>query len=117
MKILIADDSTIMQRTIARMLKGLNLEIVGFAKNGLEAVNMASAMEPDIMTLDITMPEVDGLDCLQQIKERGLRTKVIIISALSDRHTALRAIELGASNYLMKPVTHEEIAEAIKRLL
>ena len=117
MKLLIVDDSEMMRITIENHLKDYDLEIVGQAGDGLEAINMVKEERPDLVTLDITMPKMDGLQCLEKIKEIAPHTKVMIITALSDKYTGLEALKKGAREYLFKPVTPEDLKAGFDQLL
>ncbi|MCP4456993.1 MAG: response regulator [Cytophagales bacterium] len=117
MKLLIVDDSIAMQKTIERHLNGYDLEIVGTANNGKVALEMVKSKNPDCVTLDITMPEMDGITCLENMKKIKPEIKVMIITALSDKHTGLLAIEKGARGFLFKPVDPDDLAKAFDSLL
>lgn len=117
MKLLIVDDSSIMRRTIEQHLKNYDLDIVGSASNGKQALEMVSSLKPDAMTLDITMPEMDGLTCLEEVKKISPDTKVMVITALSDKLTGLQALEKGAEWYLFKPVSHDDLINGFDQLL
>lgn len=116
MKLLIVDDSSIMRRTIERHLSDQDIEIVGMAGNGKEALEMVSTHAPDAVTLDITMPEMDGLSCLEKIMEIAPSTRVMIITALSDKLTGLQALDKGARGYLYKPVNSNDLKTAFDKL-
>lgn len=116
-KLLIVDDSSIMRRTIENYLGDYNLQIVGSATNGVEALELVKSHQPDAVTLDITMPEMDGLTCLEKIMEVAPHTRVMIITALSDKLTGLQALDKGARGYLHKPVKPEELRLAFDKLL
>jgi two-component system chemotaxis response regulator CheY len=117
MRVLIVDDSHIILDAIENWLKEFRLEIVGKAFNGKDAVEIVKEKHPDIVTLDITMPEMDGLTALEKILEIAPGTKVIVISALSSRDIALSALRKGAVSYLVKPFTEEELKEVIKEAI
>lgn len=117
MKLLITDDSSMMRITIERYLKDYGLEIIGKARNGAEALQIVKDKRPDVVTLDITMPEMDGIACLEGIMKIAPATKVMIITALSDKYTGLEALKKGAREYLYKPVTAEDLKEAFDSLL
>jgi two-component system chemotaxis response regulator CheY len=116
-RLLIVDDSSIMRRTIEKHLQTYNLEIVGMAGNGQEALELVKQLKPDVITLDITMPEMDGITCLQEIMKIHPAAKVMIITALSDKLTGLIALDKGARGFLFKPVTAEDLAKAFDKLL
>ncbi len=117
MKVLIVDDSRIIQRAIGTWLEDLQLEIVGTASNGKEAVEKVSKEKPDIVTMDITMPEMDGLTALDEILKIAPKTNVIIVSALADKETALAAIKNGAASFLLKPFNKEELQEVFQEIM
>lgn len=116
MKLMIVDDSQVMQMTIERYLERLNLELIGKASNGREALEIFHEKKPDIVTMDITMPELDGLSCLEEIMKEVPETKVLVISALSDRATGLMALKRGAAGFLPKPFTEKDLIEEISIL-
>ncbi|MEQ9301776.1 MAG: response regulator [Cyclobacteriaceae bacterium] len=116
MKLLIVDDSSMMRMTIEEHLKGYDIEIVGTAENGIEAIEQVKLKKPDAVTLDITMPEMDGLECLEQIMKISPDLKVMVITALSDKLTGLKALKKGAREYLYKPVTPEELMKGFDLL-
>ena len=117
MKLLIVDDSSIMQKNIEKNLREYDLEIIGTASNGREALEMVRDKKPDVITLDITMPEMDGIACLDEIMKIHPSAKVMIITALSDKLTGLIALDKGARGFLYKPVTSDDLAKAFDKLL
>lgn len=117
MKLLIVDDSSIMRRTIEKNLHEYDLEIIGMASNGNEALEIVRNSKPDVITLDITMPEMDGIACLENIMEIHPEAKVMIITALSDKLTGLIALDKGARGFLYKPVNAEDLTRAFNKLL
>ena len=117
MKLLIVDDSQIMRTAIESYLGDYDLEIVGAASNGKIALEMFNEYEPDVVTMDITMPEMDGVTCLEQMIKLKPTTKVMIITALSDKGTGLKALKKGARGYLHKPITPEKLKDAFDKLL
>lgn len=117
MRLLIVDDSSIMRRIIEKNLKDYDIEIIGMAADGQEAVSMVKREKPDVVTLDITMPGMDGLACLDEIMMIHPKAKVMIITALADKLTGLRALDKGARGFLYKPVNAVDLAKAFDRLL
>ena len=114
MKLLIVDDSNIMRKAINKYLKDYDLEVVGSAGNGVEALELCKKLRPDFVTLDITMPKMDGLTCLSEILKFDPNIQVLIISALKDSATGLKALKIGARGFLPKPFTAAELQEEIK---
>ncbi len=117
MRLLIVDDSSIMRRTIEKNLGDYDIEIIGMASNGNEAIEIVRDEKPDVITLDITMPEMDGITCLENIMAIHPEAKVMIITALSDKLTGLQALDKGARGFLYKPVRAEDLAKAFDKLL
>lgn len=113
MKLLIVDDSNIMRKAINKYLKDFDLEVVGCAGDGVEALELCRTLKPDLVTLDITMPKMDGLTCLTEILKLDANIKVLVISALTDSGTGLKALKNGAKGFLPKPFTADELQEEI----
>lgn len=117
MRVLIVDDSLIIRKAIQQHLSdNYNVEVVGMAENGIVALEMFDKTKPDYVTLDINMPELDGLSVLEQMLQRDPTVNVIIVTALSDKDTALQAIEMGAKGYVIKPLTFEKLQAAVNQL-
>ncbi len=117
MRLLIVDDSSIMRRIIEKNLKDYDIEIIGTAPDGQKALEIVKEKKPDVITLDITMPGMDGLACLDEIMVIHPQAKVMIITALSDKLTGLKALDKGARGFLYKPVNAGDLANAFDRLL
>lgn len=117
MRLLIVDDSSIMRRIIEKNLKDYDIQIIGMAPDGQTALQLVKEHKPDVITLDITMPGMDGLACLDEIMTVHPQAKVMIITALSDKLTGLRALDKGARGFLYKPVNAVDLAKAFDRLL
>jgi two-component system, chemotaxis family, chemotaxis protein CheY len=117
LRLLIVDDSSTVRRRIERSFQIDRLECVGAARNGVEAVEMFEALRPDVVTMDLTMPEMDGVECVAQLVERDPAVRILVISALSDKETAIEAISRGASGFLCKPFTDRQLNDALHELL
>ena len=117
MKVLIVDDSIIIRGAIENWLGDLDLEIVGSASNGKQAVEMAGSLRPHIITMDITMPEMDGLTAIERILEIHPEAQIIVVSALAGRETAMTAIKKGAVSFLLKPFTKDELHEVFEEVM
>ncbi len=117
MKLLIVDDSLIMRRAIERCLSGHRFKEIRVAVNGRTAVEEFNRFKPDVVTMDITMPEMDGLTAVERILRNNPRAIILIVSALADKSTAVEAIKRGASGFLLKPITIESIQEALDDIL
>ncbi|MCA1979610.1 MAG: response regulator [Thiobacillus sp.] len=117
-RLMVVDDSSVIRNRIARIAGNglLNTHIVGLARNGLEAVRLCAQYQPDLVTLDLTMPEMDGIDCVDALVKLKPDIRVLVVSALSDKVTALEAIKRGANGFLFKPFTDEQLVQALKEL-
>lgn len=116
-KLLIVDDSNIIRNRIERCLTGADIEIVGTAANGEEAMALFNQYQPDLITMDLTMPKMDGLECIQKIVSQGTGTSILVVSALSDKLTALKALEYGARGFISKPFSEEDLNQALQKLI
>ncbi len=116
-KLLIVDDSAIVRRTIQRFVAQAQVEVVGTAPNGVDAVAKFKEFRPQLVTMDITMPQMDGIQCVEAILAIDSSVKILIISALADKATAIEAIMKGANGFLCKPFSERELNEAIKELI
>lgn len=116
-KLMIVDDSNIMRRRIERSQQMDELEVVGAACNGVEAIELFQKTDPDIVTMDLTMPQMDGIECIERLVELKPSIRILVISALSDKATAVDAMEKGANGFLNKPFTDRQLNEAIAELI
>jgi two-component system chemotaxis response regulator CheY len=118
-KLLIVDDSTVIRSRIARILGDARLEfiqVIGMAKNGVEALSLFLEEQPDLVTMDLTMPEMDGVECTEKMIALNPDANILVISALSDKATALKAMKKGARGFLYKPFTDDQLVEAFIEL-
>ena len=116
MKLLIVDDSSVTRSRIVR-ITGVaqlpDLNIVGLAKNGHEARRICKVILPDLVTMDLTMPEMDGVSCIKELITQHPNINILVISALSDRTTAIQALKLGAREFLNKPFNDKRLIDAL----
>ena len=116
-KLMIVDDSSIIRKLIRNNLKTYNIEVVGEAADGKTALEMFRKIDPDIVTMDITMPEMDGIAVMEEILKINNSVKILIVTALSDKATGLEAIKKGAKGIVVKPFSPEKIQEVFARLV
>ncbi len=116
-KLMIVDDSNIMRRRIERSNQFEELELVGTAGNGVEALEMFRKTDPDVVTMDLTMPQMDGIECISKLVALKPAVRILVISALADKATAVEAMEKGANGFLNKPFTDRQLNEAIADLM
>jgi two-component system, chemotaxis family, chemotaxis protein CheY len=117
LKMMIVDDSNIIRNKIARSLAQHQIDIVATAGNGEEAVKHFRENEPDIVTMDLTMPRMDGLECIRELKKHKPGTRILVVSALADKATAIQALKEGAMGFLCKPFSEDDLCDAIDELL
>lgn len=116
MRMLIVDDSNMIRSRIARVAQSGHIgpiTLVGLARNGVEAVRIARSTHPDIVTMDLTMPEMDGLECIAGLLQMQPQLSILVVSALSDKSTAIQALKLGARGFVAKPFTDDELRLAL----
>jgi len=116
-RVLVVDDAAFMRKMVTDALSGGGHEIVGEAANGAEAVTRFQELRPDVMTLDITMPEKDGLAALKEIIAVDPGAKVIMCSALGQESKVLESIKLGAKDFVVKPFQADRVLSAISKAL
>ena len=116
-RLMVVDDSNVIRRRIERVQDLPDIEFVGSAKNGREALEMHERLHPTIVTMDLTMPEMDGGECVARLVERDPNILILVISALADKLTAIDAIEKGASGFLCKPFTDRQLNNALLKLI
>lgn len=117
MKLMIVDDSNIIRRKIERSAHIGNLEVVGMAPDGMSALKLCQQTDPDLVTMDLTMPHMDGIQCIEQLVAIKPSLLILVVSALADKATAIEALKKGAHGFLCKPFTEEELSDALDELL
>ena len=115
-RILITDDAVFMRLTLKSMLERNGYEVVGEAENGAIGVEKYKQLKPDIVTLDITMPVMDGMEALKQIKGFDINAKIIMISAMGQESIVRDAVIAGAIGFIIKPFVEETIVKAFSKL-
>jgi NarL family two-component system response regulator LiaR len=114
-KILIADDHPLLREALCQVFSNQkDMEIVGQAGNGEEAIDLASQLKPDILVMDIMMPKFDGLEASRQIKKIAPNTAILILTAYDDDNYVLGLLEAGATGYLMKSAKGQDLVEAVR---
>lgn len=116
-RLMIVDDSNIIRNRIQRIYNANEFTLVATASNGAEALEKFDIFRPDVVTMDLTMPQMDGLECIERLVARDPNVRILVVSALSDKLTGIKALELGASGFLCKPFSEDELAEALAELV
>jgi two-component system chemotaxis response regulator CheY len=116
-RLLVVDDSNVIRKRIERANELPEIEFVGSARNGREALEMYALLRPTLVTMDLTMPEMDGAECVSKLVQRDPQIRILVISALADKLTAIDALEKGASGFLCKPFTDRQLNDALRKLI
>ncbi|GAA5183424.1 response regulator [Niveibacterium umoris] len=117
LKLMIVDDSNIIRSKITRTLSQHDMEVVATASNGEEAVKRFGEKKPDVVTMDLTMPRMDGLECIRALRKLNPTIRILVVSALADKATAIQALKEGAQGFLCKPFSETDLTEAMEELL
>ena len=113
---IIVDDVAMMRKMLRDILESQNFEVIGEAANGQEAIDLCRQRSPHLVTLDITMPVIDGLTALKEIKKLNADIKVVMVSAFGERQNVLEAIKNGAANFIVKPFNAEKVIRVINSI-
>ncbi len=117
LKMLIVDDSNIIRRKIERGSDGEMFKVVGSADSGVAAIEKFKALKPDVVTMDLTMPKMDGIECISNLISIDPKARILVVSALSDKATGIEALEKGARGFLCKPFDEKKLSDALKELV
>jgi len=115
--VLIVDDAVFMRMMVKDILEKNGFTVAGEAENGLKAIEEYKNLNPDIVTMDITMPEMSGIEALKEIKKIDPKAKVIMCSAMGQQGMVMDAIKAGAKDFIVKPFNGERVVEAISKAL
>lgn len=117
-KFLIVDDAVFMRRVLKNIIESQDgYTVVGEASTGVEAVELTKELSPDIITMDITMPEMNGISAVKEIRGICPSAKIIMVSAMSQQDMVIDAVKLGAKDFIVKPFEQDRVLHAIKRVL
>lgn len=116
-KVLIVDDAAFMRMMIKDILVNNGYEVIGEANNGLKAVELYKKERPDLVTMDITMPDMDGISAVKEIKKIDASAKIIMCSAMGQQSMVMDAIRAGAKDFIVKPFQPDRVLEALKKVL
>lgn len=116
-RILVVDDAAFMRMMIRDILVKNGFEVAGEAANGKEAVEKYQELNPDVTTMDITMPEMDGITAVREIRKADPNARIIMCSAMGQQAMVLDAIQAGARDFIVKPFQEDRVVDAIKKVL
>lgn len=116
-KIMVVDDAPVMIRNVELILRQAGHEVVAEACDGFEALKYYERYKPDLVTMDLEMPQMDGLNAIKAIIERDAAAKIVVISGAAQKNNIIKAIRLGASHFIVKPISMEKVVEVIDTVL
>lgn len=115
-KIMIVDDSMFLRNSLRSILESSGMEVVGEAENGIDAISKYKKLNPDIVTMDITMPQLDGIETIKILKDLDKNIKVVVVSSFGSEETVRKAIIAGAKSFILKPFDANKVIETVNRL-
>lgn len=115
--ILIVDDASFMRMMIKDILTKNGFEVVGEAENGVKAVDKYKELTPELVVMDITMPEMDGIQAVKEIKKINSEARIVMCSAMGQQAMVIEAIQAGAKDFIVKPFQADRVVEAVKKAL
>lgn len=116
-RILVVDDAAFMRMMIKDILSKNGFDVVGEAADGAQAVDKYQELKPDLVTMDITMPDVDGIEALRRIRATDPQARVIVCSAMGQQAMVIDAIQAGAKDFIVKPFQADRVIEAVQKAL
>jgi two-component system chemotaxis response regulator CheY len=116
-RVMITDDALFMRVTLKNLLINSGYDVVAEAVNGKDAVERYKALKPDVVFMDITMPEMDGIAATRAIKESDPNARVIMCTAMGQKHLVIEAIQAGAKDFIVKPFSPERVLESIEKVI
>jgi len=116
-RVLIVDDAAFMRMMLKDILVKNGFEIAGEGENGAQAIDKYQELKPDVVTMDITMPEMDGISAVKQIKALDPNAKVVMCSAMGQQAMVIEAIQAGAKDFIVKPFQPDRVVEALKKVI
>ena len=116
-KILVVDDAAFMRMMLKDILSKNDFQVIGEAENGIKALEGYKELKPDLVTMDITMPEMDGIEAVRQIRAYDPEARVVMCSAMGQQAMVIDAIRAGALDFIVKPFQPERVVEAVRKAL
>lgn len=115
--VLVVDDLAFVRKTLIEVLTRNHFQVVGEAKNGKEAIDLYQKLKPELVTMDIVMPELGGIEATKHITKIDKAAKVVIVSAMGQENMIMDAINAGAKDFILKPFTEDEIIKTLEHVL
>lgn len=115
--VLIVDDSTYFRLKLKMVLEGLGHEVIGEATDGKKAIQLYSQLNPDFVTMDISMPNANGIEGVKGIMAKDPLAKIVMVSAMGQKHHVLEAMKLGAKHFIVKPMHDDTVKKVLEKVL
>ncbi len=115
--VLVVDDALFMRTTMKRMLENHQFEIIGEAANGLEAIEQYNKLQPDVVTMDITMPGMTGIEAVKEIISKDPSAKIVMVTALGQQKLIVDALESGAKDFITKPFDPVQLVQVLRNVV
>ena len=116
-RVLVVDDAAFMRMMVKDILSKNGYEVVGEAENGMKALEKYQELKPDLVTMDITMPEMDGVSAVKEIKKVDPNAKIVMCSAMGQQAMVIESIQAGAKDFIVKPFQADRVIEAVKKVV
>lgn len=116
-KILIVDDAAFMRKLLKNIVLEQGYEVIGEASNGLEALELIESLTPEALLIDITMPMLDGISTIEKIRKENKELKIIVCSAMANQEMVIKAIKVGADDFIQKPFKNERVVEVLTNVI
>jgi len=116
-KVMLVDDASFMRMMLKNILVGSGYEVVGEAENGAKAVEQFKALKPDLVIMDIIMPEMGGIDAVREIMKTNPAAKILMCSSMGQQSLVVEAIQAGAKDFIVKPFQPSNVLDAVKKVL
>jgi two-component system chemotaxis response regulator CheY len=116
-RVLVCDDSSFMRMMLKRILSENGHEVVGEAGDGQQAIEQYRKLKPDVATMDITMPNIDGIEAVRRIREEDCQARIIMVTAIGQKQIVSDALKAGASDFIVKPFEPEQVIKIVKKTL
>ena len=116
-RILVADDSSFLRNALKKIMEKNGYEVIGMAENGLETVTKYKELKPDLVVLDVIMPQMNGLEVLKLLRAVDPNAAVVMVSSMSTKESVVNCIQAGAKNYILKPFEEAKVIEVVQKVL
>jgi len=116
LKVLVVDDSIMMRNNVKTYVQNAGHTVIGEAESGLLSLDICRETKPDLITMDITMPDMDGLEAIEKIREFNKEVTILVVTSHGQEEVIMRSLKVGAQGYILKPITQENFDEALNSI-